>query len=79
MATTTASATSMNFVGFENMKGTGTAEILYNRVYIMPSLPVTAGRYIHATAGFVPGQQSYLKTPGQRWNKSTYPIIRQAP
>ena len=48
MATDTASATSMNFVGFENMKGTGTAEILYNRVYIMPALPVTAGRYIHA-------------------------------
>ena len=79
MATTTASATSMNFVGFEDVKGTGTAEILYNRVYIMPSLPVTAGRYIHAAAGFVPGQQSYLKTPGQRWNKSTYPVIRNAP
>ena len=69
----------MNFVGFEDMKGNGTAEILYNRVYIMPPLPVTAGRYIHATAGFVPGQQSYLKAPGQRWNKSTYPVIRQAP
>ena len=79
MATTTASATSMNFVGFENMRGTGPADILYNRVYIMPALPVTAGRYIHATAGFVPGQQSYLKAPGQRWNKSTYPVIRQAP
>ena len=79
MATTTASATSLNFVGFEDMRGTGTAEILYNRVYIMPPLPVTAGRYIHATAGFVPGQQSYLKAPGQRWNKSTYPVIRQAP
>ena len=79
MATTTASATSLNFVGFEDMKGNGTAEILYNRVYIMPPLPVTAGRFIHATAGFVPGQQPYLKTPGQRWNKSTYPVIRQPP
>ena len=79
MATTTASATSMNFVGFEDIKGAGTAEILYNRVYIMPALPVTAGRYIHAAAGYVPGQQPYLKTPGQRWNKSWYPVIRNAP
>ena len=72
MATTTASATSMNFVGFENMRGTGTAEILYNRVYIMPPLPVTAGRYIHATAGFVPGQQSYLKPNVEVFNRAMY-------
>ena len=43
MATDTASATSMNFVGFEEMTGQGTPDLLHNRVFIMPNLPQTAG------------------------------------
>ena len=32
LPTTTQSATSMNFIGFDEMKGNGTAPILFNRV-----------------------------------------------
>lgn len=48
MATSTASATSMNFVGFEEMRGHGTPDMLHNRIYIMPT---------QVDAGFLPGQQ----------------------
>ena len=47
MSTTTASATSMNFVGFEEMRGQGTPDLLHNRIFIAPSLPQTAGKWIH--------------------------------
>ena len=55
--TTTSSATSLNFVGFDEMKGNGTAPILFNRVVILPPPRETAGKWIHPAAGFIPGQQ----------------------
>ena len=69
MATSTASATSMNFVGFEEMRGQGTPDLLHNRVFIMPNLPQTAGKWMHPVAGFLPGQQPYLKRQKTYWNK----------
>ena len=79
LGTGSASVTSMNYVGFEEMKGQGPQKLLYGQIFIEPNQPETAGVGALAAAGFVPGQQSYLKTPGQRWNKSTYPVIRNAP
>ncbi len=70
MATTTASATSMNFVGFEEAAKNSTAPILFNRIYIAPNQPTTAGRQVHAKAGFLPGQQPYLKINRDVWNQS---------
>ena len=66
-STTTAS---LNFVGFEEAALNGAAPILFNRIYIAPNQPVTAGRHNHATAGFLPGQQPYLKLNRDVWNKS---------
>ena len=72
MATETgsASATSMNYVGFEEMRGQGAPELLYGQIFIEPNLPETAGRGVHAAAGFVPGQQSYIKARRAIWSKS---------
>ena len=69
MSTTPSSATSLNFIGFDEMRGNGTAPILFNRVVILPTRPETAGKWIHPVAGFVPGQQPYLKRQTQVWNK----------
>ena len=60
---------SLNFVGFEEMRGKGTPALIYNQVFIMPNLTQTAGKYIHPVAGFVPGQQSYLKSKRSYYNK----------
>ena len=68
--TTTASATSLNFVGFDDMAKNNTNPFLFNRIYIAPEIPVTAGKWIHPAAGYVPGQQSYLKRQKTVWNKS---------
>ena len=68
-ATGTASVTSLNFQGFEDFARNGTSPILFNQIYI-PEAPVTAGKWIHPMAGFVPGQQSYLKRKVQLWNRS---------
>ena len=68
--THTASATSLNFIGFEDMAKNNTSPLLFNQVYIAPEIPVTAGKWSHAAAGFVPGQQSYLKRQKTVWNKS---------
>ena len=76
MSTTTASATSMNFIGFDEMRGNGTPDILYNRVIILPTRPETAGAQIHPVAGSLPGQQPYIKRRQQIWNKSKYTLIR---
>ena len=38
MSTNTSSATSLNFIGFDEMKGNGTSPILYNRIVILPKL-----------------------------------------
>ena len=70
MSTTTSSATSLNFIGFDEMHGNGPAPLLFNRVVILPPPRETAGKWIHATAGFLPGQQSYLKRQKTVWNKS---------
>ena len=61
--TQSASATSMNFIGFEEMRG-------HNQVFIEPNLPETAGSGAHAAAGFLPGQVSYLKARRAIWSKS---------
>ena len=68
--TTTSSATSMNFIGFDEMRGNGTAPILFNRVVILPPPRETAGKWIHPAAGFVPGQQPYIKEQVQIYNRS---------
>ncbi len=68
--TRTSSATSLNFIGFDEMNGNGTAPILFNRVVIAPKPRETAGKWVHPVAGFVPGQQPYLKPKVQVWNKS---------
>ena len=68
--THTASATSLNFIGFEDMAKNNTSPLLFNQIYIAPELPVTAGKWIHPAAGFLPGQQSYLKRQKTVWNKS---------
>ena len=59
----------MNFIGFDEMRGNGTPNLLFNRVVILPPRPETAGKWIHPVAGFVPGQQPYLKRRSQVWNK----------
>ena len=64
------SVTSLNFQGFEDFAKNGTSPILFNQIYIAPEPPTTAGRWIHPVAGFVPGQQSYLKRKAQLWNRS---------
>ena len=55
------SATSLNFIGFEDVKGQGLPELIYNQVFIEPNQSYTAGVGQLAAAGFVPGTQSYLK------------------
>ena len=70
MSTTTSSATSLNFIGFDEMQGNGTAPLLYNRIVILPNRRETAGKWVHPVAGFVPGQQPYLKPKVQVYNKS---------
>ena len=51
------------------MIGNGTPSILYNRVVILPNRRETAGKWVHPVAGFIPGQQPYLKPKTQIWNK----------
>ena len=71
MSTTTSSATSLNFIGFDEMQGNGTAPILYNRIVILPNRRETAGKWMHPVAGYLPGQQPYLKPRVQVYNKSS--------
>lgn len=66
-----ASATSLNFVGFEEVKGQGMPEILFNQVFIEPNQSFTAGVGQLAAAGFVPGTQSYLKRRQAIWTQSS--------
>ena len=70
LGTGSASVTSMNYVGFEELKGEGAPELLYNQIFIEPNLPQTIGRGNIAAAGYVPGQQSYLKQRRAIWSKS---------
>ena len=66
------SATSLNFIGFEDAAKNSTSPLIYDQVYIQFDQPSTAGRYIHPVAGFVPGQQSYLKPNVEVFNRSHY-------
>ncbi len=70
LGTGSASVTSLNYVGFEEMRGQGAPELLYNQIFIEPNMPEAAGVGTIAAAGYVPGQQSYLKTRQRIWNKS---------
>ncbi len=70
MATGTASATSMNFLGFDDMKGFGTPPLMFGQVFIEPNQAETAGVGALAAVGFLPGQQSYLKARKAVWSKS---------
>ena len=66
-----ASATSLNFIGFEEMKGQGESAKIYNQVFIEPNQSYTAGVGQIAAAGFVPGTQSYLKRRQAVWSNGT--------
>ena len=70
LGTGSASVTSMNYVGFEDFLGKGAPELLYNQIFIEPNLPQTTGTGNIAAAGYVPGQQSYLKQRRAIWSKS---------
>ena len=70
LGTGSASVTSMNYVGFEEMRGQGAPELLYNQIFIEPNLPEATGTGNIAAAGYVPGQQSYLKQRKRIWSKS---------
>lgn len=65
-----ASVTSMNFVGFEELKGQGAPELLYNQIFIEPNLPQATSTGNIAAAGYLPGQQSFLKQRRAIWSKS---------
>ena len=70
LGTGSASVTSMNYVGFEELKGQGAPELIYNQIFIEPNLPQGTSSGNIAAAGDVPGQQSYLKQRRTIWNKS---------
>jgi len=70
LGTGSASVTSVNFVGFEELRGQGAPELLYNQIFIEPNLPQATGSGMIAAAGYVPGQQSYLKQRRAIWSKS---------
>ena len=70
MATGTASATSLNFIGFDDMKGFGTPPLMFGQIFIEPNQAETSGVNSLAAVGFIPGQQSYLKTRRAIWSKS---------
>lgn len=63
-----ASATSLNFIGFEELKGQGEPTQIYNQIFIEPNQSYTAGVGQIAAAGFVPGTQSYLKRRRAIWS-----------
>ena len=60
----------MNYVGFEELKGEGAPELIYNQIFIEPNLPEATSTGNIAAAGYVPGQQSYLKQRRAIWSKS---------
>jgi len=70
LGTGSASVTSMNFVGFEELKGEGAPELLYNQIFIEPNQPQATSSGNIAAAGYIPGQQSYLKQRRAIWSKS---------
>ena len=65
------SATSLNFIGFEDAAKNNTSPLIYDQVYIQYDQPSTAGP-IHPVAGFLPGQQSFLKPNVEVFNRAMY-------
>ena len=65
-----ASATSLNFIGFEELTGQGLPKLIYNQVFIEPNQSYTAGKGAIAAAGYVPGTQSYLKRKQALWTQA---------
>ena len=61
LGTGSASVTSMNFVGFEELKGQGAPELLYNQIFIEPNLP-TATSSGNIAAGVRPRAAVLPKT-----------------
>ena len=57
------SVTSMNYVGFEELKGQGKPELVYNQIFIEPNQPQAM------SMGNI-AQQSYLKQRRAIWSKS---------
>ena len=66
-----ASATSLNFRGFEDMHGFGTPSLIYNQIFIEPQNPTTAGKGAIAATRPPPGQTPYLRARRATWSKST--------
>ena len=66
------SATRLNFIGCEDAAKNNTSPLIYDQVYIQYAQPSTAGRYIHPVAGFLPGQQAYLKPNVEVFNRAMY-------
>lgn len=62
------SATSLNFIGFEDIARNNTSPLIFDQVYLQYQQPSTAGRYVHAVAGFIPGQKHYLKPNREIFN-----------
>ena len=61
------SATSLNFIGFEDAAKNNTSP------HLRPGLrPAKYGRYIHPVAVFLPGQQSFLKPNVEVFNRAMY-------
>ena len=59
------SATSLNFIGFDDFAKNTINPLVYDRIVIQLQPPFTSGRNIHAAAGFVPGDQPHIKTNQQ--------------
>ena len=70
LGTGSASVTSMNYVGFEELKGEVAPELIYNQIFIEPNMPEATSTGNIAAAGYVPGQQSFLKQRRAIWSKS---------
>ena len=65
-----ASSTSLNYQGFEEMKGFGTPSLLYGRIFIEPNRRSTAGKGAIAATKPPPGQTPYLRARRAAWSKS---------
>jgi len=65
-----ASATSLNYRGFEEMQGFGTPSLLYGRIFIEPNRRATAGKGAIAATKPPPGQTPYLRARYAHWSKS---------
>ena len=62
------SATSLNFIGFDELQGNGTSPLLYNRIVILPHRAETAGKWVHPVAG--PARAAAIQPRVQVYNKS---------